>query len=280
MLRMASPQLENGYTAIANELLEAIIAAPVSGGQVRLLLHVMRATYGWKRPTERISAAEFARATGLHPKVVAREVRDLAARGYLLTLAEEGRTTSYRIQKDYHRWDTGNQKVPGQDEATGNQKVEGDGTKRFPDPELKGSPHIRKVKTTLKTTPENNTEPHGSGTLRDRFEKKYHDASNKTAVLGELFSLLLGSEPDYRRLGGMAKRLNSGGKLMDFIIDASKRRITDNPHDYLDGMITSETKRRRQSGVEEVVTIDGGKTISADAARKLTKFANVKLGGD
>ena len=279
MVAMASPQLENGYTPIANELLEAIIAAPLSGGQVRILLHVARMTYGWRRTHDRISAAAFAAATKLHPKVVARELRDLNARGYLVTLGEEGRTTVYRIQKDHQQWDTGNLLVPGQDGDTGNQNTPPPGTKRFPDPEPKGSPYIGRVKTTTKTTLQSNTEPNGSGTLRDRFEIKYREATNKTAVLGELFSLLLGKEPDFKRLGGMAKRLNSGGKVLDLIIDASKQRISDDPHDYLDAMIARQLRRKRDDPAAPPVTLDNGQTISADAARKLTKFANVKLGG-
>jgi len=276
---MASPQLENGYTPIANELLEAIIAAPLSGGQVRILLHVARMTYGWRRTHDRISAAAFATATNLHPKVVAREIRDLNARGYLMTLGEEGRTTIYRIQKDHQQWDTGNQKVPGQDSGTRNQKVPGLEPKGSRYPEPKGSPcsiYIKKEKETFKET----TEPNGSGTLRDRFEVKYREATNKTAVLGELFSLLLGKEPDFKRLGGMAKRLNSGGKVLDLIIDASKQRISDDPHDYLDAMIARQLRRKRDDPAAPPVTLDNGQTISADAARKLTKFANVKLGGE
>lgn len=277
MVAMASPQLENGYTAIANELLEAIVAAPLGGGQVRILLHVLRMTYGWKRQSERISASQFATATGLHPKVVARELRELANRGYLLTLSEEGRTTSYRLQKDYQQWDTGNQKVPGMDGATGNQNAPGPGTKTLPHPEPKGSPHIRNVKTTPKTRKET-TEPIGSGTLRERFEVKYQQSANKPAVFGELFSLLLGGTPDYRRLGAMAKRLNSGGKLLDLIIDASKQRISDDPHDYLAAMVARELKRRQRDDTAPVV-LDNGMEASAGAVRKLSLAANLKLGG-
>jgi len=288
---MASPQRENGHLDVANELAEALALASLSGAQFRLMWVVLRKTYGWNKSTDAISVSQFTEATGLHPKVIQRDLRDLAKRRYILAWGDNHHPKTFAIQKDYEQWDEGevgtkmlplrresvnrDAPTPGQ---SGNQTV----PKWEPYGSKVGTKTLPTITTSTNTTrpiPEE-TEPHGSGTLRDRFEKKYHDATNKTAVIGELFSLLLGHEPDFRRLGGMAKRLNSGGKLMDFIIDAAKRRITDNPHDYLDGMIASDAKRRRQAGVEEVVTIDGGKTISADAARKLTKFANVKLGGD
>jgi phage replication O-like protein O len=226
---MANPQKEHGYTAIAHELMEALMAANLSGGQFRLLLCLLRQTYGFNRKSASMSASTFADMTGLHPKVVAREIRDLEARGLLLVLREEGRTSSYSLQKDYQRWQTGNQMVPG----TGNHLVPPPGTDRFPPREPNGSRSYKEEKDNSKAT----TEPNGSGTLRDRFEAKYHHASNKLAVIGELFSLLLGAEPDYRRLGSLAKGLNSGGKLMDLIIEASRQRISDDPHDYLAAMV-------------------------------------------
>ncbi len=42
-----SPQLEDGYTRIANELLEAIASAPMTLGQIRICLFLVRNTYGF-----------------------------------------------------------------------------------------------------------------------------------------------------------------------------------------------------------------------------------------
>lgn len=231
---MANPQKENGFTAIADELLEAIIAAPFGGGQARLLLYVIRQSYGFQRKTAVVSASDFARATGLHPKVVAREVRDLEARNVLIVLREEGKTSAYSLQKDYTRWRTGNVLVPGAEKVPGTT-----GNHSVPDRNQKVPGIYKEVKDNFKDS----TEPHGSasiGTLRDRFERQYQEASNKVAVIGELFSLLLGRTPNHRRLGVMAKELNSGGKLMDLIIEASRQRISDDPHDYLAKMVSRE----------------------------------------
>ena len=48
---MSSPQLENGYTKIANEILESIIKARITASEKDILIFVIRKTYGYgKRP--------------------------------------------------------------------------------------------------------------------------------------------------------------------------------------------------------------------------------------
>lgn len=48
---MANPQIENGYTRIANELLEALLLANLSKRQLLVALAVIRQTYGFNRKT-------------------------------------------------------------------------------------------------------------------------------------------------------------------------------------------------------------------------------------
>ena len=43
---MASPQLENGHTRVANELLREIYRFPFSASGLRIVLWVMRGSYG------------------------------------------------------------------------------------------------------------------------------------------------------------------------------------------------------------------------------------------
>lgn len=85
---------------------------------------------------------------------------------------------------------------------------------------------------------ESNTDTNVSGTLRDRWIARYKNAGNKNGIVGECFSDLLGAEPNYARLGAMTKRLNSGGKLIGLIFDASKESIADDPHDYLERLVS------------------------------------------
>lgn len=46
---MSNPQIENGYTKIANELLEALIQAELSGAEYRIVCFIIRQTYGYNQ---------------------------------------------------------------------------------------------------------------------------------------------------------------------------------------------------------------------------------------
>lgn len=244
---MASPQKEHGYTALANELLEWIARAPLSGSQFRLMLAVARKTYGHNKTRDQISATQFHQITQLHKQVVARELRELARRRYLVAIGDIKHAKTYQIQKDYTLWDDG--KVYTDSLTANGEQVY---TETSTDSDQVYTDPLTELYTDPLTTKERKkelTDSHESGavaplsgmTIREQYEAKYQQANNKGAVIGELFSALLGKPANYRRLGAMAKELNSGGKLMDLIIDASKRRISDDPHDYLAKMVKRET---------------------------------------
>lgn len=103
---MASPQLQDGYTPIANELLEALYRTDLVGGEFALVLCFMRASYGWSRREAPISIREAGRRLGKHYTHVKRTARGLMARGIL---ARNG--DGILIAKDYERW--GPRTVPG-----------------------------------------------------------------------------------------------------------------------------------------------------------------------
>jgi phage replication O-like protein O len=96
---MASPQLENGYTRIANELLEAIARAPLSAREFRVLFALVRETYGWTRKASDVTAAQVGRLTGLQRTQAARTLRRLKARQVLVNGAG-----GLGVQKDYEQW--------------------------------------------------------------------------------------------------------------------------------------------------------------------------------
>lgn len=96
---MASPQVENGHTRIANELLEAIACAPLTAREFRVLLAVARETYGWARKAASMRTSRVATLTRMQPTKVARAIRSLRARN-LLTNGADG----LGLQKDYETW--------------------------------------------------------------------------------------------------------------------------------------------------------------------------------
>ena len=97
------PQLEDGYTRIANELLEALIRYPFSAGECKVLLGVIRLTYGWRRRSHPISQRALAVSTGLSPRQIRRILTGLRQQALLL----HDRTTqphTYQLNKAYLGW--------------------------------------------------------------------------------------------------------------------------------------------------------------------------------
>ena len=78
------PQLERGYTRIANELLEEILPYPFTGGELKLLFAVIRSTYGWGRKEAVLYIVELSKMTGLSPRHTKRLIQRLALDRVLL----------------------------------------------------------------------------------------------------------------------------------------------------------------------------------------------------
>lgn len=96
---MASPQKENGYTPIANELYEAIIKTPIPGRHKDLWHFVLRKTYGFGKKVDTISLSQFVVGTGIDRSSVCRIIKDLVAWNLLVKNGNK-----YSIYKDYAKW--------------------------------------------------------------------------------------------------------------------------------------------------------------------------------
>jgi len=96
---MASPQKENGYTAIANEILEALACIRLPGEVRQVLDVIIRLTYGWHRQARHITYREFTERTGIQARHVFRALRSLQEHNLI-----ERTGDGYRIQKDYEKW--------------------------------------------------------------------------------------------------------------------------------------------------------------------------------
>lgn len=58
-------ELDDGYTRIANELLESIASADLTARQLKLMLAYIRKTYGFNKKSDRITDEQIAQITGL-----------------------------------------------------------------------------------------------------------------------------------------------------------------------------------------------------------------------
>jgi phage replication O-like protein O len=100
---MARPQLEDGRTEIANELLEAIIRTHFSPTEHAVLWAVIRKTYGWHKKIDRISFTQFEELTKINRWHIAPVLQGLIKRNIIIRQGEK-QALEYGIQKDFDLW--------------------------------------------------------------------------------------------------------------------------------------------------------------------------------
>jgi phage replication O-like protein O len=96
---MASPQKENGYTPIANELLEAMCGLQLSGHEWSVVCAIIRKTYGYNKKEDWVTNTQIASLTGLHRVRVSEAKCRLLAKG----VVTENRN-KLSLVKDYEKW--------------------------------------------------------------------------------------------------------------------------------------------------------------------------------
>lgn len=102
---MANPQKEDGHTDIANEILEALWKVNLSAYETRVLIFLLRKTYGWHKKVDAISLSQFEKAIGLDRRLIHRTLKELSSKGMILVIPQDDRKpVSYGFQKDYQKW--------------------------------------------------------------------------------------------------------------------------------------------------------------------------------
>ena len=96
---MASPQCEDGFTKIANELFDALIRTNFSGYQRRVLDAIIRKTYGFNKKADHIAYSQIIEMTGIKMPHVSRALKELRLR----RIVTKG-GNKIGINKDYSQW--------------------------------------------------------------------------------------------------------------------------------------------------------------------------------
>ncbi|MFS1538900.1 MAG: replication protein [Candidatus Phlomobacter fragariae] len=92
-------EIENGYTRIANELLEAIAGADLTVRQIKILLTIVRKTYGFGKKLDRIINTQIAEITSIHHTHVCKAKNEIISMNILIL--EKGRIG---INKKIFEW--------------------------------------------------------------------------------------------------------------------------------------------------------------------------------
>jgi len=101
---MSRPQIEEGYTRVANELLEALCNIDLSPYESRVFWTVARMTYGYNKRDDTIAGSQFVTRTELDRRNVQRTVKRLWRRNLIIVQRLSAQSVAYGIQKDYSRW--------------------------------------------------------------------------------------------------------------------------------------------------------------------------------
>ena len=97
------PQLEDGYTRIATELLEALISYRIAGEQMQCLLFIIRKTYGFGKKRDNIALSQFVDATGMKKSSICRALSGLEEKKIIVIKKDNKISLSYEVNKYYKK---------------------------------------------------------------------------------------------------------------------------------------------------------------------------------
>jgi phage replication O-like protein O len=165
------PQLEDGYTRIANDILDALSKMKLSGREFRVCLALIRKTYGWGKKEDEISLSQFADATGISRNHIQEILSDLTDRKIVTRKRVKGRT----VPKD------GNSDVP----ENRNRLSITWGFQKRSELWIKGKPQKRNHSG----VPENGNKSVPENGNNKRKERKYKDKAKALPYEKEIFQL-------------------------------------------------------------------------------------------
>lgn len=173
---MASPQTGDGFTGISNELLEAIYSVNLNGTQFRIILMIIRFTYGFQRKEHDMSVSFISNGTGIAQRQIKRELNSLVEMAVVKVTKEATFNTSrtLALNKNYEEWGLIRHQV----------------TKTTPDDELvttpgdrlDTSPGDRLVTQERKDKESINKERNTHDDLFERLWKEYPNKKGKSSI--------------------------------------------------------------------------------------------------
>lgn len=120
---MAGPELSDGFTRVAHEVIEEVARHKFNGTQLRILLIVWRQTYGWRRKSAELSASFLATALQSDLRGVKKELNHLLDIKVLVVhrpaKGKYGRYIGFNKYTD--QWLVGDNSPPQENKSTGGQ---------------------------------------------------------------------------------------------------------------------------------------------------------------
>jgi len=101
---MASPQVEDGFIPIANEIAEALMRINLSPYESRVLWFIFRKTYGWGKKTDWITLSQFSACIHLDRRLIFRAIKSLEHKNMVVIEKDDKGNIRYGFQKDHAKW--------------------------------------------------------------------------------------------------------------------------------------------------------------------------------
>lgn len=99
---MASPQLERGYTKIANEILENVAKLPLTAREYKILLVLFRFSYGYKKKYAKLSLRFLEEATKIESSNICKVLNKMQKKKIITRYQKDSVVV---FNKDYEQWE-------------------------------------------------------------------------------------------------------------------------------------------------------------------------------
>lgn len=104
---MANPQLEDGYVRIANEILEALFKFNLTGTELKVILFILRKTYGWQKKEDEISLSQFCESLNFSKPAICMALKQLQLVKIILLVSRgnsKKASNVYSFNKNHTEW--------------------------------------------------------------------------------------------------------------------------------------------------------------------------------
>jgi phage replication O-like protein O len=102
-MKKNSPQYEDGYVKIANELYDVLLATNLNGTELKIIFCIIRKTYGYNKKRDKISISQFLDTTNLDNRNFRRSIKKLINMKIIIQIpGDDGNT--YEFNKHYDEW--------------------------------------------------------------------------------------------------------------------------------------------------------------------------------
>ncbi len=105
---MARPKTEDGFTQLANEIVDQLCQHRIPGQEMQIVWAVIRRTWSWRKKTQNITFSELKKMTGIDRRKCYLLMTSLIEKNIIVrkvvTHIGDKKIITYGIQKDYEKW--------------------------------------------------------------------------------------------------------------------------------------------------------------------------------